>query len=111
MPSHIVFEDVVALSQSASAHGQHEVAYHLLAAAMHVAEDNRDMAQLEQVIAVAEHERDIVEAGGHKIDAEHARRRGNQPLFASLLTAAKAKRTTLTAQDVIERHGGGKKVD
>jgi hypothetical protein len=97
-----LFRQIVSISEAAESH--REVVYHLLAAALHAAEDNGSIDEVDEVIALAEQHRHTIEQEGHNIDSEQARRRGNTPIFDSLLTTAHAKKAQISAAEIINRN-------
>jgi hypothetical protein len=108
MPTSNLFRQIITISEAAGSH--QEVVYHLLAAALHAAEDDQNVDNVDEVIALAEQHRQTIEREGHKIDSEQARRRGNTPIFDSLLTTAHAKKVQLSAAEITDRNLGTAKL-
>ena len=87
-----LFTKIISLNSLAAEAGQFEVAFHLLAAALHAAEDERDKERIESVIRLASRQALAVEAiADHPMSSTNARRRGNIPLYESLLGTARGK--------------------
>jgi hypothetical protein len=101
-----LFDDIVSLNGQAARNGQFEVAYHLLAAALHAAQDAGDVVGIEQIIALAEQQESAVDAidPSHSMSSERAHQRGNPSLYQSLISTANAKRAQLDAEQVIQEH-------
>ena len=73
--------------------GHHEVAYHLLAAALHAAEITGDTSRIEAIVHLAVEQGAAVDDQiDHPLATGNARKRGNTPLYESLAgTARKAR--------------------
>ena len=99
-----MFENILALNSTAMSNGSFEVAYHLLAAALHAGERNTE--QIDRIIALAEDQAITVDARHSDLSSDAAARRGTQPLFRSLIGTARAMRAGLNAEAVRQEHLG-----
>ena len=90
-------ETILELSDDAAAEGEYETAYHLLMAALHVAEHRSDHDAVERIAAVGARLGAAVEAvtPPHRVSRDEARTRGHTAIFDSLETHAKAVRLRL----------------
>ncbi len=103
MSADVLFAEILELNRRAVDAETFEVAYHLLAAALHAAAD--DLDKIDTVIALAQEQAEAVDAQpGHAMGYERAAQRGNTPLFRSLLTTAEAKRAQVRAERAREDH-------
>ena len=101
-----LYTSIVSLNRSAADARQFEVAYHLLAAALHAAEVSGDKGQIEEVIQLARQQGSAVDsAPNHPLSTVNARKRGNTPLYASLIAMARGKLERIDSQRLIESHG------
>ena len=86
----LLFDEIMELNRRAVNVGEFEVAYHLLAAALHAAGD--DETRIDAVMELAREQADIVDAQpDHPLGHERATSRGTTPLFHSLVTTAEAQ--------------------
>ena len=100
-----LFIDILRLNETAAAAGHFEVAYHLLSAALHVAEIASDRAQIETVIALAVTQETAVDADpNHPMASRNARGRGNTPLYQSLVLTARGRLAQIEVQRVLDSH-------
>jgi len=98
-----LYADILALNQTAAAARQYEVAYHLLAAALHAAEIARDTERIEAILRLAIQQGVAVDGElNHPMAADNARKRGNTPLYESLAGTARAKLAQIESQRVID---------
>ena len=80
-----VLEEILALNARAAAAGDFEVAYHLLMAALHLADHSGDEAALDRLAQIARAEADALEAvqPPHHLSRQLAGARGQTALFDS----------------------------
>lgn len=92
-----MLSDVLKLNAEAVARGQYEVAYHLLMAALHVADDAKDLAALERVAQLAKEQGAALERlqPSHHLSRRQAQLRGQTAVFDSLITHVDAVRLRL----------------
>jgi hypothetical protein len=82
------------------------VAYHLLAAALHLAEEFGDahlVAELEVLAGNRQHSIDRIQPE-HRISSSAARLRGTMPVFTSLAHTAAAAKVRTEADAALKRH-------
>jgi hypothetical protein len=93
------------LHEEAFAAGRFELGYHLLAAALHAAEDLDSLELLDDVKKLAQQRQDKVDAfrPDHRLSSSSARRRGNPAQYASLVAIAAAVRGRITADRALTR--------
>jgi hypothetical protein len=92
---------LLALYAECSAAGEYEAAYHLLMAALHVADHAREAQALARIGEACDQlEREIEAAAPpHLLSAAHARLRGQQPLCDSLRVHIEAVRLRLLSDE------------
>ncbi len=81
-------ETILDLSEQAAAAGEFEVSYHLLMAAVHLADHRGDMPGLGRVAMVAKSQGERIEAltPAHRLSRSYAAARGHTALFDTLQT-------------------------
>ena len=104
------FRNLAALNGAAFAGGRMEVAYHLLMAALHAAEDSRDGGQLAAVAAVARGQQRDLDASqpAHRLATRSAH--GPRGVFETAAFMAEAVVQRLAMEDrtaELRRHHGG----
>jgi len=100
-----LYDTIIRLNADAVEARAFEVAYHLLAAALHAAEDSNDEHGIEEVIRLATDQGAAVDAmEDHPMASINATRRGTMPLYATLTTMARAKLAQIHAQEIIGRN-------
>ncbi len=97
-----------ALHQRARASGQHEVAYHALASAMHAADDSGNTEQVEAVRRRADEEQHRIDADQptHRLATPQSGRGVNShqtPLYAILVRTAAAMTARLAGAGAVKR--------
>jgi hypothetical protein len=98
-----LYEQILSLNATAAEAGQFEVAYHLLAAALHAAATGRDRSRIEAVIRLADNQGAAVEAAhDHPMSASNARTRGHSPLYDTLMATARGRLAQLDSQRIID---------
>jgi len=101
--SHL-YTAIIRLNAEAAEAQAFEVAYHLLAAALHAAENSTDEHGIEEVIRLATDQGAAVDAlEDHPMASINAARRGTTPLYATLATMARAKLAQINAHEIIDR--------
>jgi hypothetical protein len=85
--------------------GLFEVSYHLLAAALHAAEEANDIERLTQVETLAKQRQAEIDRTQpqHKVSSASANGRGNFALFTSLAAIAGAARGRIAADQAVAR--------
>jgi hypothetical protein len=100
-----LYTSIVLLNRAAADARQFEVAYHLLAAALHAAEVSGDKNQIEEVILLAGQQGSAVDAApNHPLSTVNARKRGNTPLYSSLIAMARGKLERIDSQRAMQKH-------
>src|SRR5207237_797435 len=96
----LMLDEVLQLNAEAAARGQYEVAYHLLMAALHVADDEKDLAVLERVAKIAREQAAAIERvqPSHHLSRHLAQLRGQTALFDSLAAHVEAVRLRLQSE-------------
>src|SRR5262245_21468747 len=98
-----LFTAIISLNSEAAKAREFEVAYHLLAAALHAAEKTNDEDGIEDVRRLATDQGAAVDAvPDHPLASVNATRRGTMPLYETLLMMARAKLAQIKAQRVID---------
>jgi hypothetical protein len=79
---------ILELGRQAGAEGEFETAYHMLMAAVHLADRRGDMPALQRVAALAKEQDEALEAlrPRHRLSRVHAADRGHVALFETLAT-------------------------
>lgn len=100
-----LYADILALNRSAAAASQYEVAYHLLAAALHAAEIAGDTNRIETVVRLAAEQGAVVNRQvAHPLAAVNAKARGNTPMYESLAATARARLTQIKSARLIAKN-------
>ena len=83
---------ILELSRQAGAAGEFETSYHLLMAAVHLADHQGDMAGLQTIAALVKQQTEALEAVSppHRLSRAHAADRGHVGLFDTLVTHIKS---------------------
>ena len=103
MAANMLLSELLELNRRAFDVGNFEIAYHVLAAALHAAED--DIDSIDAVSELAQAQAEAVDARqDHPMSSERAEQRGTIPLFRSLMKTAEAKRAQARATAAIEHH-------
>lgn len=99
------YDRILTLNAAAAESGQFEMAYHLLAAALHSAEVQRDRYAMEEVIRLAAEQGATVDAAGdHPMSSSKAKKRGTVPLYESLAATARGKLAVMDSQRIVDEH-------
>jgi hypothetical protein len=100
-----MLDAILRLNADAAAQGDYEVAYHLLMAALHVADHTHDSAALERIAKVAREQGAQVEAlqPPHHLARAQAQLRGQTSLFDSLGTHIEAVRLRMQSEEQRKR--------
>jgi hydroxyethylthiazole kinase-like sugar kinase family protein len=85
--------------------GEHQVAYHALAGALHAAESLRQPDVLDQVAALAREHRKRIDQDDprHPLSSQSASIRGHQSIFEQLAITCAAVRVRLKAEDLVRK--------
>jgi hypothetical protein len=85
--------------------GRYELGYHLLAAALHAAEELDSLELLTQVTQLAEQQQRKLDAmkPEHRLSSNAARRRGNSAQYAALVAISSAARGRISADRTLRR--------
>jgi hypothetical protein len=103
----LMLSEMLKLNAEAAARGQYEVGYHLLMAALHAADHEKDLAVLERIATLAREQGEAVERvqPPHQLSSYHAQLRGQTPVFDSLGTHIDAVRLRLQSEvQRVKRH-------
>src|SRR5262245_35982057 len=99
-----LYSRIIRLNGAAAEVKAFEVAYHLLAAALHAADDSNDEDGIKQVIRLATDQGAAVDAmKDHPMASINATRRGTTPLYSTLVTMARAKLAQINAHEILDR--------
>jgi len=102
-----MLSEILKLNTDAAAGGQYEVAYHLLMAALHVADDARDLPAIERIAQITKEHGAALERlqPPHHLSRRQAQMRGQTAVFDSLLTHIDAVRLRLHSEaQRVKRH-------
>ena len=102
-----MLRELLGLNRRAADDGDYEVAYHLLMAALHLADHAKDLAALERIAQLANEEGQAVERvqPQHHLSRHQAQLRGQTALFDSLAAHIEAVRLRLQSeQQRLKRH-------
>ena len=101
-------ERLLALQSECVAGGEYESAYHLLMAALHIADHSGDTPALDRIAEAAGSLEQDIEAvePPHALSAAQAERRGQQSLCASLRVHIEAVRLRLRSDEQRGRRSG-----
>ena len=102
-----MLDEVLKLNAAAAAQGDYEVAYHLLMAALHVADHAKDLAAVDRISTRAREQGAALERlqPPHHLARRQAQLRGQTALFDSLITHVDAVRLRLHSdQQRARRH-------
>jgi hypothetical protein len=104
-PARQLYQRLVLMHEEAFAAGRFELGYHVLAAALHAAEELEDLELLNQLGRVAETRQQEIDAGysAHRLSSTSARRRGNPAQYSTLAAIAAAARGRITAERALAR--------
>ncbi len=111
-PADKLYNRLMQLQEEAFEAGRFEVAYHLMAAALHAAEELHRVDLLDELGRRASSRQTELDSREpeHAISSASAQRRGQSALFATLATTAAAARSRVAAQAAVgrlrERTGG-----
>jgi hypothetical protein len=94
------YEQLLALNQAAFAGGHHEVAYHALMAALHCAEQARDLSRLADVSRRCREQLQAIDriAPAHRLSSQSARAAGHRSVFEMGASTADAAALRLQAE-------------
>jgi hypothetical protein len=100
-----LYRTLMQMHEEAFAAGMFEVSYHLLAAAMHAAEDANDVDRLKAVEGLATQRQAEIDRTQphHSVSSASAGGRGNFALFTSLSATAGAARGRIAADQAVAR--------
>jgi hypothetical protein len=97
-----LYTSIIKLNGKAAEARAFEVAYHLLAAALHAAEMSNDEDRIQAVIQLAIGQGAAVDAiEDHPMASAHAVHRGTTPLYGTLIMMARARLTQINANRII----------
>jgi hypothetical protein len=96
-----MLDEVLKLNADAAAHGEYEVAYHLLMASLHVAEGQKNVSALDRITERAKEQGAAIERVQlpHQLSRKQAQLRGQTALFDSLLAHIEAVRLRLQSDE------------
>jgi len=103
-----LYQRLMQMQEEAFKAGRFEVSYHILAAAVHAAEELNSVALLEEIGVLATARQAGLDArdSTHTISTASAQGRGNPALFANLSVTANAARTRIAADAAVGRMHG-----
>ena len=96
-----MLSELLELNKRAAGQGQFEVAYHVLMAALHAADDARDFGALDEIARRGRAQGQAVEQvkPPHALSRAHAQMRGQTPLFDSFAAHVDAVRLRLQSDE------------
>ena len=100
-----LWDVLIDASREAHARGQHAVAYHALAAAMHAADDQNDREQLGEIEREAQRQLDWIDEHAHhdRLSTRSASTRKHPGVYTLLARTASAHGHMLVRQSDLER--------
>ena len=100
-----MLDAILRLNADAAAHDEYEVAYHLLMAALHVADHAHDFGALERITKLTQEQGAQLEAlqPPHQLSRAHARVRGQTAVFDSLIAHIEAVRLRMQSDEQRKR--------
>ena len=100
-----MLSEVLRLNAAAAAGGEYEVAYHLLMAALHIADHAKDLAALEHIAQLAKEQGRAVEQvqPPHHLSRYQAQLRGQTAIFDSVTAHIDAVRLRLQSEQLRAR--------
>jgi hypothetical protein len=104
-PADELYEHLLQLHDDTFEAERYELSYHVLAAALHAAEELNSVELLKSVQGVAAKRQAVIDQlrPQHRISSEAAKGRGNFALFTSLANIAAAARGRIAADQTVER--------
>jgi len=104
-PAEQLFERLLEMHQAAFENRRFDVAYHLLAAALHAAEELQSAERLSAVETLAEERQRALDAQEpvHRLSTSSANHRGSVPQYTALVGIAHAIRGRMVAESARER--------
>ena len=105
---HQLRDRLLELHAQARAVGEHQVAYHALAAAMHAGESLRDVASLDLVEQRSREHGQWLDANDskHPLSRHSAAQRGNHSLFEQLVATCASARARIKAENLTAKQKG-----
>jgi hypothetical protein len=103
-----LFQHLMQMQEQAFRDRRFEVSFHLLAAAVHAAEELKSVGLLKELGALASSRQEELDRKEpvHAISTAAAQARGNSALFATLATTANATRARIAADAAVGRIRG-----
>jgi hypothetical protein len=100
-----LYQRLMQMQEQAFREGRFEVSFHLLAAAVHAAEELKNIALLEELAVLANSRQEELDRKEpvHAISTAAAHGRGNSALFTTLATTANATRAGIAADAAVAR--------
>ena len=100
-----MLQEILELNRRAAARGDFEVAYHLLMAALHAADDAGDEQSLQGIRELARQQGEAVEAvqPSHHLSRKLAQARGQTAVFDSFIAHLEAVRLRLQSHRRLKR--------
>jgi hypothetical protein len=104
-PADKLYDRLMQMQERAFEAGRFHVSYHLLAAAVHAAEELKRVELLDELVELANRRQEDLDRREpmHAISTASAQGRGNSALFATLATTANATRARIAADAAIGR--------
>ena len=104
-PADQLYQRLMEIHNQAFEAGRFELGYHVLAAALHAAEELNDADLLTEVGELAQHRQKKIDAiqPEHRLSSNSAHRRGNPSQYNALVTIAAAAKGRIAADHALER--------
>jgi hypothetical protein len=104
-PARQLYDRILAMHDAAFREGRFDVAYHLLAAALHAGEELRSPEQLTRISEIASNCQKSIDGANpeHRLSSNSAHQRGNHAQFTALVGIAAAAKGRITADLALER--------
>jgi hypothetical protein len=104
-PAGQLYDRIMQMHQQSFREARFEVAYHLLAAALHAAEELSDLELLSRIADVAAKCQESIDRvkPQHRLSSKSAHHRGNHAQYTALVGIAGAAKGRITADHALER--------
>lgn len=96
-----MLSELLTMNAQAASRGEYDVAYHLLMAALHAADHEKDAAAVERIAGLAKEQGAAIERlqPSHLLSRAQAQTRGQTAVFDSLLAHVEAVRLRLQSEE------------
>jgi hypothetical protein len=104
-PARQLYDRIMGMHDQTFREGRYDLAYHLLAAALHAGEELNNVELLDQIGALAAKCQRIIDSlkPDHRLSSNSAKHRGNHAQFTALTAIAAAAKGRITADRALER--------